>query len=190
MKARLYLSCLAAAACSGGHSHANAPSAESTVASTDAARDAAAAPTDAAMAAAAAPATPPPPPGTLDETMAAPYFPDAGARFALEDWAGARTLYEQAKKAATDDGMRARATLMMGLCDAKLAAWPQADDELAAAAPALPALADWLRYQEARARYFAHQPDRAAALAKQVAPDSIAGADAELLQGDVLRGGA
>ncbi|MBZ0235547.1 MAG: transglycosylase SLT domain-containing protein, partial [Deltaproteobacteria bacterium] len=38
------------------------------------------------------------------------------------------------------------------------------------------------------ARYFARQPDQALALARAVSPDAIAGADAELLVGDLLRG--
>src|SRR5579862_5443104 len=192
MKARLLSSSLfALAACSGHATHANAPEASVGTAASGAPHDAGPARASDAATAAAATAPSAPPPGTLDESMAKPYFPDAGARFALEDWTGARALYAQAQAAAPagDDATRARATLMLGLCDGHLAQWPQAADEIVAAAPQLPALADWLRYQEARARYFAHQLDRAAALAKQVSPDSIAGADAEMLVGDVLRTG-
>jgi len=128
----------------------------------------------------------------LDESMATPYFatgPGAGAaeRFGLEDWAGARALYARAHRAAKRRADRARAGLMMGLCDAHLQHWKAAADEIAAAAPALPVLADWLRYQEARARYFAHDLPRAERLAMKVAPDSIVGADAQMLVGDVQR---
>ncbi|HTJ44182.1 MAG TPA: transglycosylase SLT domain-containing protein, partial [Kofleriaceae bacterium] len=112
-----------------------------------------------------------------------------GARFALEDWAGARELYAKARDGAKDDLTRARATLMIGLCDARLAAWDKAADEIAEAGTKLPELADFLRYQEARARYFAHQIDRVYALASQVDPTAIQRADAELLIGDVLRAG-
>ncbi|HTJ42121.1 MAG TPA: hypothetical protein VL463_08495, partial [Kofleriaceae bacterium] len=101
------------AACSAGHTHANAPEAGAAPVAV-VATDAAPAVVDSAPAKA---------PGTLDESMAQPFFPDAGARFALEDWAGARELYAKARDGAKDDLTRARATLMIGLCDARLAAW-------------------------------------------------------------------
>jgi soluble lytic murein transglycosylase len=127
--------------------------------------------------------------------MARPYFTEgvaatAATRFALEDWSRARDGFVAHRKRvpATDAEGRARATLMIALCDAELGRWKGAAEGFAAAARRLPLLADWLRYQEARARYLAHDATRALALARQVPADSIVGADAELLVGDILRG--
>jgi soluble lytic murein transglycosylase len=173
---------LGVAACSGHAGHPAAPGAEATPTAPPTIDGGAPATSDAGPTAAAAPAR-------LDLAQAVPTFPDANSRFALEDWTGARALYAAAQAAATDDGLRARAQLMVAICDVRLDHWRDAADGLAAAAPRIPALADWLRYQEARARYFAHQVDRAAELARAVAPDAIAGADAELLVGDIVRAG-
>ena len=155
-------------------------------------------PVDPAQAAldAAPPAPPPVPVATLTEDLGQPYFADgagaaAAARFALEDWPAAAagfTALEQALP-VPDVAGRGRAALLAGLAEAERGAWRPAADDLARAHVALPLLADWIGYQEARARFFAHQPDEALALARAVAPDSIAGADAALLVGDLLRGG-
>ena len=84
---------------------------------------------------------------------------------------------------------RGRAALMAGLARAELGQWRPAAEAFERARIALPELADWIRYQEARARFFAHDAG-ALALAQAVVPGSIAGADAALLVGDLLRSGA
>lgn len=156
----------------------------------------AAAATDEAGASGSGPVAPAAPAvAALTEDMGRPWF-DSGAgkaaaeRFALEDWAGAADAFLAVKAAlpATDVAMRGRAALLAALAQARLGRWAAAADGLAEARAALPVLADWLGYQEARARYFARQPDRALALARAVAPDAIVGADAELVVGDLLRG--
>jgi len=171
---------LALCACSGDNHQPTRPPAPPPVAS---------APSDAG-----APAEPgaPPQPAPLSEDMAAPYFAtgDAaqGARaFALEKWAEARPAFAAARAAARGDDA-ARLDLMLGLTHAHLGEWPQAAERLAAAQRALPLLADFIGYQTARALYFAGQAPRALELAGKVARDSIVGADAELLVGDLLRG--
>ncbi|HWU88077.1 MAG TPA: transglycosylase SLT domain-containing protein [Kofleriaceae bacterium] len=172
---------LAVCACSGDNTHAPTTPPAPLVAEP-------AAPADAAP-----PPTSPPAPAPLYEAMATPYFASgdaaAGARaFALEKWAEAKTAFTAARAAAKGDAA-ARLDLMLGLAHARLGEWAQADAHLTAAVPGVPLLADYVRYQLARARYFEHQLPRALELAKQVAGDSIVGADAELLVGDVLRDG-
>ncbi|HEX7837275.1 MAG TPA: transglycosylase SLT domain-containing protein, partial [Kofleriaceae bacterium] len=88
---------------------------------------------------------------------------------------------------AGDDDRRARLRLMIGLCAEQLADWPKALAHLGYAREHLPLVADFLGYHAASAAYFAHQPDVARTLAQAVAPDSIVGADAEMLVGDVVR---
>lgn len=142
---------------------------------------------------AAAPAAPAV--AALTEDMGTPWF-DSGAgkaaaeRFALEDWAAAADGFTKLRAAlpAADQTMRGRAALLAAIANGKLGKWAASADGLAEARAALPLLADWIGYEEARARYFARQPDKALALARGVSPDSIAGADAELLVGDLLRG--
>jgi soluble lytic murein transglycosylase len=140
----------------------------------------------------APPGTPAPPqPALLSEDMAAPYFTagDAaqGARaFALEKWAEAKPAFTAARAGARGADA-ARLDLMLGLTHARLGEWPKAAERLAAALQGLPSLADYIGYQAARAYYFAGQSAKALELAGKVARDSIAGADAELLVGDLLR---
>ncbi len=143
----------------------------------------------------AQPTTPEPPgvPAPLSEAMAVPYFQSGeagvGAKaFALEKWPEALAAFTKARGAATGEDAH-RLDLMLGLTHARLAQWPQAAERLGAALKGLPLLADFLRYQTARALYFAHQTQNANELARQVDRDSIHGADAELLAGDILRGG-
>jgi soluble lytic murein transglycosylase len=133
----------------------------------------------------------------LTETMAAPYFAggDAGKaaeRFALEDYAGARPLFASARAALGASAAKdaaARFDLMIALCDAELKAWAAAATGFASARAGLPVIADWIAYQEARALYFAKQLPAALERAKTVPADSIVGADAELLVGDIVRAG-
>ncbi len=128
-----------------------------------------------------------PPVATLTEDLALPYFADgagqaAAARFALEDWAAAADGFTAVEQALplTDVAGRGHAALLAGLAESERGRWSAAADDLARAHVALPALADWIGYQEARARFFAHDPITALSLAKAVRPDSIAGTDAAL----------
>lgn len=133
-------------------------------------------------------------PAPLTEAMATPYWTTPGERlaaqkFALEQWQPALAGFEAALAAAPagDDGRKARLHLMIGLAAEQLADWPRATEHLGHARDHLPLLADFITYHAASAAYFAHQPEVARALAGAVAPDSIVGADAEMLVGDVLR---
>jgi soluble lytic murein transglycosylase len=139
-------------------------------------------------------AAPPADPGakSLTEAMAAPYWTKAneleGAEhFALEHWPQALTAFEDALATAADDERKARIHLMIGLCAAETSDWKKAAEHLVFAHVHLPVLGDFTGYHAARAAYFAHQPQVARALAQSVAPDSIVGADAEMLVGDLLR---
>jgi soluble lytic murein transglycosylase len=123
--------------------------------------------------------------------MAAPYFTtgDAGAgarALRLEQWAAAKAAFAAARLTA-DPHAAPRIDLLLGLTHARLGEWPAALERLSAALTGLPQLADYIRYHAARAAYFARQLPRAIELARGVAGDSIVGADAELLAGDVLR---
>jgi soluble lytic murein transglycosylase len=139
------------------------------------------------------------PPGTaaLTEEMATPFFTEGEAklgaeRFALEDWAGARTHFAAARAALPATATAAEAAhldLVIALCDAATSKWKEAAAGFASARAALPVIADWISYQEARALYFAHDTTEALARARAVAADSIVGPDAELLVGDLLRAG-
>jgi soluble lytic murein transglycosylase len=134
-------------------------------------------------------------PAPLTEAMAAPYWaaPDeqrAAQQFALEQWQPAMAAFGAilaAAPASAPDDRKARLHLMIGLAAEQLADWPAATEHLGYAHDHLPLLADFTGYHAASAAYFAHQPDVARALAQSVAPDSIVGADAEMLIGDVLR---
>jgi soluble lytic murein transglycosylase len=146
---------------------------------------------DAASAAPPQPAEPAAQPAPLSEDMAAPYFASGdaaqGARaFALEKWAEAKAAFTAARAAAKGDDA-VRLDLVLGLTHARLGEWPNAVARLAAARQGLPLLADYIGYHLARACYFAGQLPRALELAGKVARDSIVGADAELLVGDLLR---
>ena len=128
--------------------------------------------------------------------MAELYFPKgpAGAaaeRFALEDWQAARdgfAGYLRKPGKRLDRATVGRVRLLMALADARLGKWVQAAEGFEFAASRLPLIADYIYYQAARARYFARQTVPAMAHARKVARDSIAGPDAALLIGDILRG--
>jgi len=126
--------------------------------------------------------------------MAAPYWTlpierTAAQQFALEQWAAARASFQAVLDAAPSVGgeRKGRLHLMIGLAAEQLADWPKAADDLRIALDHLPLLSDFIAYHAATAAYFAHQPDVARTLAASVAPDSIVGADAEMLVGDLLR---
>lgn len=132
----------------------------------------------------------------LTADAAKSYFGDgvaakAAERFALEDWAGAADGFVAALAALSDKASpatRGHYDLMIGLCRANQSQWAAAATHLDKALAALPEIADFIRYQAARANYFARDTKKALALARAVAADSISGADAELLVGDLLRG--
>jgi soluble lytic murein transglycosylase len=125
----------------------------------------------------------------LSEDMATPYFTtgdagDGATRFALEDWRGAADALTRARVTATGD-TAARLDLLLGLAHQRLGDAADAARALAAAAQGLPLIADWIRARLAQAQYDAHLAD-AEATARGVDRASIAGADAELLVGDIL----
>lgn len=134
-------------------------------------------------------------PVALTEDMARPYWPSGAAgrafdAYQLEHWKEARdgfAAYLAGKGAPTDPTDVARARLVIATCDSHLSRWKEAAVGFEAAMARLPLIADTIRYQAARAHFFAHDMDTALALARKVAPDSIHGADAELLVGDILR---
>jgi soluble lytic murein transglycosylase len=123
-------------------------------------------------------------PVALSETVATPYWTNGdekvGAeRFAVEDWAGAKAAFAKAKPSP-------RVELMLGLCDEHLNDATNATAHLAAAYKGMPELADYIGYHYARALWLAHKPE-ALEIARKVARDSIVGADAEILVGDLLQ---
>jgi tetratricopeptide (TPR) repeat protein len=132
---------------------------------------------------------PGPPTAALTEDMGAPYFAGstAAAALAREDWATAASAFSALALAAADPAERGRALALSGVALAELGRWQAAADAFGGARASLPLLADYLGYQEARARYFAHDTARALDLARGVDRASIVGADAELLVGDLLR---
>ncbi|MBA2544596.1 MAG: transglycosylase SLT domain-containing protein [Deltaproteobacteria bacterium] len=175
--------CGAIAACSGDDSHhkSTLPKAP------DGSGSQVAATPDAGDVGSAAPTTP----AQLSESMANPYFDTGDAAegmraFQLEQWKDAQAAFAKARPALTgQDG--ARLDLMIGLVHARLDQWPAAAKAFVAAAKPLPLLADYINYQAARALYFAKDMAKATEHAQAVPRDSIHGADAELLVGDILR---
>jgi soluble lytic murein transglycosylase len=136
---------------------------------------------------------------TLTADLVASYFQDGAARaaaerFALEDWGPARSGFADhlaARRARPLSKVeQARLQLLIAEADTHLNQWSRAAAGFEAAVTHLPLIADYIHYQAARARYFAHDEQAAMAHAGKVAPDSIVGAEAALLIGDVLRGGA
>ena len=77
----------------------------------------------------------------------------------------------------------------MAHADTRMNEWTRAAEGFALAAKGLPLLGDYIHYQAARSFYFARDTQAALAHARKVAADSISGAEAELLVGDILRGG-
>jgi soluble lytic murein transglycosylase len=136
-----------------------------------------------------------PTPAPLSVEMADPTFAsgaaaDGATAFGLERWAEARAAFERALADTDGDpALTSRLGLMLALCDTRLGNWKAAAAGLATARAALPLLADWIGYQEARALYFAKDLAGAKARAAAIDPASTSGAEAELLLGDVLRAG-
>jgi soluble lytic murein transglycosylase len=165
--------CLIACACSGDDSHRQATL-----------KPHAPPPAD------APPAVPPGTPAPLTEAMAVPYFTvgpagDGARAFALEKWQEALAGFTKARATATGADV-ARLELLIGLTYQRLGDWVHAADHIAAAKAGLPLIGDYIAYQLARSMYFAHRTG-ALAIAQGVARDSVMGAEAELLVGDMLR---
>jgi len=132
--------------------------------------------------------------GTLAESMAVSYWttPDEQAgitAFTAKDWAAAKTALTAARAAIKDpnDPKAPRLELLLGLTDAELNDAASSAGHLAIAYKALPELSDYIGYHLARSLWLAHDPS-ALDIAQSVAKDSIVGADAEILVGDLLRG--
>ena len=154
---------------------------------------AAAEPKQPAAAAKPAPALTPAPGrvSALTRQMAAPYFKDgaaaeAAALFALEKWSEARARFKKALAGAPDE-LAPRIRLMIAMAESALDNHAAAAPGFERAAKELPVIADYLRFHAARSRYYTREHDAALALARKVPADSIAGHDAKLLVGDILR---
>lgn len=112
-----------------------------------------------------------------------------GARkFSLEDYKGAAAAFQRARAATKDEDRIARIDLLLGLCYARTNDPANAAKHLVAAHPKLPLLADYVGYHAARALWLSRKTTEAMELAQKVSRDSIVGADAEILVGDLLRG--
>ncbi|MEO8706568.1 MAG: transglycosylase SLT domain-containing protein [Kofleriaceae bacterium] len=130
-------------------------------------------------------------PAPLLEGMATPYFQTGDAAegakaFALEQWRDAQAAFVKARATATGEDA-ARLDLMLGLAHERLSEYAIAAKYFLAAKAGLPLLADTIGYHAAHNLYFAHDMKAAMEHAQAVARDSINGADAELLVGDLLR---
>jgi soluble lytic murein transglycosylase len=146
-----------------------------------------------------APAQAPAQPAALSAELVAPYFQEgvvraAAERFALEDWPAARAGFAaqlataQRATPPPSDADQARLRLLMAEADTRLGEWSRAAEGFVFAARHLPLIRDYIHYQAARAFYFARDAQQAMEYARKVAADSISGAEAELLIGDLLRG--
>ncbi len=131
----------------------------------------------------------------LTEDLAAPHFEsgpgaDAARAFELEQFEQARDGFNAllASDAGPDGALdRARARLLKGLAQLELEQWEDAARSLTRARDDLPLLEDFIGYHAARAYYGAGALDEAETLASSVDAESIVGADAELLLGDIFR---
>ena len=159
------------------------------------------APADAAVAV-------PVPPGTalLTESMATSYWTggsepneerasegrragiDGANQFALKNWQAARDAFVLARGATKDEARVTRIELMLGLCEAQLENWAEAEKHLLVAYRGLPLLTNYIGYQAARAAWLAHDAPNALEIAQNIEHDSIVGPDADILLGDLLRG--
>lgn len=131
--------------------------------------------------------------GSLSESMVTSYWstPDeveGAAKFALEDYAAAKTAFDKALAQTKDPDRIARLDLILGLCAERLNDAATAAQHFTAAYPKLPLLSDYVGYHAARALWLAHRTAEATELAKKVSIDSTVGPDTEMLLGDLLRG--
>lgn len=134
-------------------------------------------------------------PTATELTLPEPYFgkgptKSAADAFALERWQEARdgfAAYLAGKDAPGDAAGKARVRYLIAVCDANLGRWKEAAESFDAVVPDLPLLADYARYEGARAWYFAHDVARAKERVEKVAKDSVLAPEATLLLGDLLR---
>jgi soluble lytic murein transglycosylase len=131
-------------------------------------------------------------PAAFSESAAQSYWAsadelEAARAFALEDYKTARDAFTRARSQTTDVERIARIELMLGLANERLGDAAAAAPHYLSAYPKLPQLADYVGYHAARTLWLAKKPAEAAELAHKVARDSIVGADAEILSGDLLR---
>lgn len=129
----------------------------------------------------------------LAESAAQSYWvsPDeieAATRFSLEEYAAAAKAWTKARAATKDPERQARIDLMLGLCAERTNDAQAAVKHYTAAQTELPLLADYINYRLARTLWLTHKATEAMELAQKVARDSIVGADAEQLIGELLRG--
>ncbi|HEY5928386.1 MAG TPA: transglycosylase SLT domain-containing protein [Kofleriaceae bacterium] len=129
----------------------------------------------------------------FSEAMVTSYWTSADeqqglAKFSLEDYKAAAAAFTRARAATKDEARIARIDLMLGLCAERQNDATTAATHFTAAYPKLPELADYVGYHAARALWLAKKTTEAMELAQKVAKDSIVGADAEILVGDLLRG--
>ncbi len=134
----------------------------------------------------------PPTPSALTGTALTSYWQGSEAQraaelFEREEWQQARTAF--AALSSEDDAAKARQSLMLAVCDSKLGNHKDAALRFTELEAQLPALLDFLRYNAARSHYFARNLDEAMKSARAVDGDTIHGADAQLLIGDLLRAG-
>jgi soluble lytic murein transglycosylase len=134
------------------------------------------------------------PPAPLTTDMAVPFFAgvagpagEAAKFIELDQWDQALPLLQAAIAASTSTTETTqRLTLLLAVAQEQTKQWAAAAATYATVAPAFAAIADYIHYHRARSLYFAH--DMAAlAEARAVGADSIHGADAELLVGDIIR---
>ena len=138
-------------------------------------------------------ATPAPGAAAFSQEMADSYWttPDEKlglAKFSLEEYSAARTAFTRARAATKDAERIARIDLMLGLCSARIGDQAAAAKHLLSALAGLPQLSDYIGYHAARALWLTRRFAEAEELAKKVARDSIEGAEAEILLGDLIRG--
>jgi soluble lytic murein transglycosylase len=115
---------------------------------------------------------------------------EGAAKFALEDYKAAAAAFGRARSATKDAERAARLELMLGLCFERVNDATNAALHFTAAYAGLPLLADYIAYHAARALWLSHKTAEATELAQKVATDSIVGADAEILVGELVRGKA
>jgi soluble lytic murein transglycosylase len=117
-----------------------------------------------------------------------PYFTGPAAdAFALEQWQAARDGFAAMLAREKDPGRKARLGYLIARCEAKLGRWEQAFAGFDRAVAELPVLADYARYEAARAAFFAKRLDDAEARARAVSAEAVVLPEARLLIGDILR---
>ncbi len=131
--------------------------------------------------------------GSFSESAAQSYWVsadevEAAQKFALQEYPAAAAAFTKARAATKDPERLARIDLMLGLCAERSNDAKTASQHFLAAYAKLPQLADYIGYHAARTLWLAHDSAKAMELVTKIAKDSIVGADAEILHGDLLRG--